>query len=193
MNNTPSSNWSQNGEPDPHGDHFHGKREELVLGNLTDDQLANAVFIHNHRHLDVEAVLSGEPSSITLLTAAKERIRWLSRQASWPTGRITVIGEESFSLNLTTREVLLNLAKQMEWNCLPTGGFEDRAYIAFEITGIIVDEGTGQTEAVSVDHPDITQWSIYGRTETHLACALHDCDSLEDAKARALLLNKIYQ
>lgn len=78
--NTPSSLWSQKGEPDPHGDTYNCKRSDLPLGHLTDDQLANAVFLHNHRELDLNAILAGEPSSIALLTAAKERIRWLSRE-----------------------------------------------------------------------------------------------------------------
>lgn len=78
--NTPSSLWSQKGEPDPHGDTYNCKRSDLPLGHLTDDQLANVVFLHNHRELDLNAILAGEPSSIALLTAAKERIRWLSRE-----------------------------------------------------------------------------------------------------------------
>jgi hypothetical protein len=76
---TPSAKWRENGEQDPHGERYSCERAALALGRMTDDELANAVFMHDHRGLDIEAILSGEPSSIGLLTAAKDRIRWLSR------------------------------------------------------------------------------------------------------------------
>jgi len=79
-NKTPAAEWREAGQDDPHGDRYSCEREALALGHLSDDQLANAVFAHNHRELDLAAVMSGEPSSITLLTAAKQRIRWLSRK-----------------------------------------------------------------------------------------------------------------
>lgn len=81
---TPSSRWAENGEPDPHGNSYACERASLALGKLTDDELANAVFMHDHRNLDLAAILAGEPSSIALLTAAKERIRWLSRMLAHP-------------------------------------------------------------------------------------------------------------
>lgn len=107
--NTPSSHWAENGEDDPHGTRFNCKRSELALGRMTDDELANAVYMHNHRELDVNAILAGEPSSIALLTAAKERIRWLSRRQVgardlfWngtdhgclPEGKVTAVSVES--------------------------------------------------------------------------------------------------
>lgn len=62
---TVAAKWRENGEDDPHGDHYDCEREKLCMGNLTDDELANAVFL--------------EPN-IGTLTAAKERIRWLSRE-----------------------------------------------------------------------------------------------------------------
>ena len=91
---TPDLKWLANGEPDPHGRHFQpdnieellankASRKDILLayhgamraadakfGNMTDDQLANAVFLYDHR---------GGLQSIMFLTAAKERIRWLSR------------------------------------------------------------------------------------------------------------------
>jgi hypothetical protein len=76
---TPAAQWREKGEADPFGKEYDCERAALTLGRLTDDELANAVFLHDHRTLDVEAILRGEPSSIALLTAAKERIRWLSR------------------------------------------------------------------------------------------------------------------
>lgn len=62
---TPSALWRASGEPDPFGKNYDCERAELSSGHLTDDQVANAVFL--------------DPS-IVFLTAAKERIRWLSRK-----------------------------------------------------------------------------------------------------------------
>lgn len=62
---TPSSRWASNGEPDPHGRVYDCERAALAHGGMTDDELANAVFL--------------EPSMGHLM-AAKDRIRWLSRR-----------------------------------------------------------------------------------------------------------------
>lgn len=67
---TPAARWRANGEADPHQDLCDCERAQLAHGKLTDDELANAVFMCDHR-------TSFE--SIGWLTAAKERIRWLSR------------------------------------------------------------------------------------------------------------------
>lgn len=64
---TPTHDWTE----DPHGDRYDCKRSDLYMGELTDDALANACYICNHRtSLD----------SINYLVAVKDRIRWLSRQ-----------------------------------------------------------------------------------------------------------------
>jgi len=195
---TTSSSWFDKNEVDPHEKRFTDvERTTLALGRLTDDQLANAVYLHNHREMNFEAILSGEPSSIALLTAAKERIRWLSRKTNWPVDKITVIGDEHISTearehagSATFFKAVLN---QMEWNCLRDGKFEDDVYTAFDVAGIIVDEKTGETEAVSVHDPRVTQWAIYGRLSDTTAIALHDSDSLDEALTRVMVLAKIYQ
>lgn len=64
---TPAARWRENGEPDPHGDRYNGERSSLCRGDVTDDELANEVYLH---------------PNIGNLTAAKERIRWLSRKLS---------------------------------------------------------------------------------------------------------------
>ena len=62
---TPASRWRENGDSDPfEGHHYDKERALLCLGNLTDDEIANAVYL--------------DPN-IGNLTGAKERIRWLSR------------------------------------------------------------------------------------------------------------------
>lgn len=78
-NTTAAAEWREAGKDDPHSSRYDCERAALAMGSLTDDQLANAVFTHDHRDLDLQAILAGEPSSIGLLTAAKDRIRWLSR------------------------------------------------------------------------------------------------------------------
>ncbi len=62
---TPAAMWRENGEEDPHGTDYDCERAKLCRGDLTDDQLANEVYLN---------------PGIANLTAAKERIRWLSRQ-----------------------------------------------------------------------------------------------------------------
>lgn len=62
---TPGAHWREQGKPDPHGARYLCDRRELCHGEMTDDELANAVYLN---------------PTIDLLTAAKDRIRWLSRQ-----------------------------------------------------------------------------------------------------------------
>lgn len=85
---TPSSRWASAGEPDPHGTTYDCERAALALGDMTDDELANAVFLHGDSRPSTADLISGKallPSAY--LTAAKDRIRWLSRklQAALPT------------------------------------------------------------------------------------------------------------
>lgn len=182
---TPSSNWSQKGESDPLGDRSTQHRHELTLGELTDDQLANSVFLHNHREVNV-----GVPSSFALLTAAKERILWLSHQVSWPTCNVSVSGEPDAVIDVGTHAFFKSLSQQLEWNALPDFKLGDRQYQAFEVCGIIVEDGEN-VQSVPVGTPGVTQWGVYGKNED-LWWALHDCDSLEDAMTRAGLLAKVY-
>ncbi len=76
---TPSSRWAANGEPDPHGSRYDCERAALVMGDLSDDELANAVFLHGNEQPSVAQIVAGAMLPIAYLTAAKDRIRWLSR------------------------------------------------------------------------------------------------------------------
>jgi hypothetical protein len=79
---TPAAQWRENGEPDPHGDRYACERAALALGSLTDDEVANGVFMHGNTPLDINRVIAKDPkyhAPIVWLTAAKDRIRWLSR------------------------------------------------------------------------------------------------------------------
>lgn len=78
---TPTSKWHACGESDPHGSDYNCARSQLMMGDLTDDEMANAVFLYGNRTPPIEDVISGKARMpIVYLTAAKERIRWLSRQ-----------------------------------------------------------------------------------------------------------------
>lgn len=79
---TPAAQWREKGEPDPHGTDYDGERAALTLGKLTDDELANGVFLNADQPMNIERILARDPEyhpPIVWLTAAKERIRWLSR------------------------------------------------------------------------------------------------------------------
>jgi hypothetical protein len=68
---TPAANWREDGAKDPFGDQYNCERSELAMGYLTDDELANEVFLYDHHN---------GLASMPRPTAAKERIRWLSRK-----------------------------------------------------------------------------------------------------------------
>jgi hypothetical protein len=76
---TPSSNWKETGAEDPHGSRFDVERGQLVLGHLTDDEMANAVYMHGNAKLTHAQILAGELMPHAYLTGARDRIRWLSR------------------------------------------------------------------------------------------------------------------
>lgn len=74
---TPPSEWSVMGKDDPHGSYYSSnERNNLAMGNFTDDQLANAAFLLGDGY-------SQPFSGIAVLTGAKERIRWLSRRVNF--------------------------------------------------------------------------------------------------------------
>lgn len=77
---TPSSHWSADGKPDPHGNTYDCERAGLCMGNLTDDELANGAFLNYDQPLNVAGILAGTyHPPIAWMTAVKDRIRWLSR------------------------------------------------------------------------------------------------------------------
>lgn len=82
MPKTPAANWREEGREDPHGNQYDCARATLVLGDLTDDELANAVYLHGDAQSPkISDVISGKAiMPIVYLNAAKDRIRWLSRQ-----------------------------------------------------------------------------------------------------------------
>lgn len=78
---TPASHWQVEGQADPHGKAYDIERASLPLGWLSDDELANGVFMNYNAPLDVQGILEKRcHSPIAWVTAAKDRIRWLSRR-----------------------------------------------------------------------------------------------------------------
>lgn len=78
---TPGARWREVGGQDPHGDRYDCERASLAMGHLSDDELANAVFLCGNEQPSFEQMLSKDyvlPAAY--LTAAKDRIRWLSRK-----------------------------------------------------------------------------------------------------------------
>lgn len=75
---TPAAKWREKGEVDPHGTSYDIERAQLALGHLSDDELANSVFLQGgDRSSELLAGRARMP--IIYLIAGKERIRWLSR------------------------------------------------------------------------------------------------------------------
>lgn len=87
---TPAARWRQEGEADPHAGHYDGERARLILGKLTDDELANGAFLEYDRRLDITRALAKDPDyhpPIVWMQAVKDRIRWLSRSLVAACGR----------------------------------------------------------------------------------------------------------
>lgn len=112
---TPAAQWRLDGELDPHGTDYDGERATLTLGQLTDDELANGVFMNADQPMDIARILARDPNyhpPIAWLTAAKERIRWLSRalvkaQGAAPLPRATDAADK----DAVTREQVAEWAK----------------------------------------------------------------------------------
>lgn len=52
---TPAAKWREAGEADPHAGVYDCERHQLTCGSMTDDELANAVFLHDHAKFDMPA------------------------------------------------------------------------------------------------------------------------------------------
>lgn len=91
----PDMNWLAEGKEDPHPTYVNQTRENLTLADYTDDELANAVYMSGDisREEDTQRMMAAHKvgaryiSKIALLTAAKERIRWLTRRLAVAEGR----------------------------------------------------------------------------------------------------------
>lgn len=78
---TPAALWRTRGEPDPHPDLVDRERAQLPMGQLTDDQLADAAFMNYDQKPSAEDLIFRRAwTPLMWMTAVKERVRWLSRQ-----------------------------------------------------------------------------------------------------------------
>lgn len=156
---TPSSTWHENGEPDPHAGRYDCERHELDMGDLTDDQLANAVFMYGNETPRMEQVVSGAAKMpIVWLTAAKSRIRWLSR-------RLQKREDQTENMALLIRQLARKLDKANPGNelsrnamvYLANNGF--KADLLRKRPGLVVNERTNPCSEVSMP-------SLYGGNST---------------------------
>ncbi len=114
---TPSSHWHTNGEPDPHAGHYDGERAQLTLGKYTDDELANGVYMNYDVRPPLQDIVDGKAHSpIAWVTAAKDRIRWLSRKLEEATAALDAapIGIPCFdNVNNAVEVAILTEAHQL--------------------------------------------------------------------------------
>ncbi|KXS55027.1 MAG: hypothetical protein AWU57_623 [Marinobacter sp. T13-3] len=132
---TPGAHWRVRGDADPHGDRYNGERADLCQGDMTDDELANTVYL--------------DPN-IGNLTAAKERIRWLSRRLADATNTpATPVPEGLRQAIMQVRPLICNCS----WNpddhaadC-PVKILDTALFAALE-------DAQGQSDETAADQPD---------------------------------------
>lgn len=78
---TPNAEWLVNGANDPFDGRYNCERNELPMGDLTDYDFANKMFLHGDEQPSIQELIAGtKKRPIVWLTAGKDRIRWLSFQ-----------------------------------------------------------------------------------------------------------------
>lgn len=81
---TPPAKWLVLGKDDPHGSLYSSSmRSRIAMGDWTDDMIGNALYLMGDSLNEPERSLSRAISGIGVLTAGKERIRWLSRRVTF--------------------------------------------------------------------------------------------------------------
>lgn len=147
------------------------KREALALGNIGDDELAELIFEHYTGGPSLKAIegmtledikQSFKCSGMLYLTAAKERIRWLSRRL-----------ESKLGSN----------ASDLLWNNRDNGRLpEEQTWKGFEIVPLL----NGQTCAPE----EADTYRLCGVTST-VTYWLHTCHSYSEALERKIVLDKL--
>ena len=133
---TPSSHWRAEGQADPHAGHYDGERAALIMGNLTDDQLANAAFMFynddpslqtlSDRWLphwpfyndypSLQDVMDGKAfPPIAYMTAVKDRIRWLSRSLERVVSERDALAAELKGVRVTQQAPTTEDINLQEW------------------------------------------------------------------------------
>lgn len=89
---TPSAKWRAEGKEDPHAGQYDCERGALPNGDMTDDELANAIFLD-------------EPTTF-LRHTAQVRIRWLSRKLEETLALLEKMSRHANLLDKTLDDVL---------------------------------------------------------------------------------------
>lgn len=160
---THAADWRAEGKEDPHGNHYNKERSRLALGDMTDDALANAVFLYGDSTPNMNDVIAGKAlMPIAYLTAAKERIRWLSRRLESKLGA---------------------KASDLLWDNRDNGRLpEGQTWKDFEIVPLL----NGQTCAPE----EADTYRLCGITST-VTYWLHTCHSYSEALERKIVLDKL--
>ncbi|HHH1243223.1 TPA: hypothetical protein ACPZRO_001397 [Yersinia enterocolitica] len=152
VKSTPAANWRQEGKTDPHNTRYECQRVDLTMGQLTDDEIANAVFLCDHRT---------SFDSIVYLTAAKDRIRWLSRSNEALIAQLEAAQKERDELKMKLSDAGCLL---VEWKQRVEKAENERDLltvqleIATERSGINFDRAQKAEAALSVAQLDATRW-----------------------------------
>lgn len=86
---TPNANWMVNGEPDPFEGRYNCLRDSLPMGEMSDYEFANNLYLFGDEQPQLHELLAGtKKRPIVWLTAAKDRIRWLSFQLALAHGYV---------------------------------------------------------------------------------------------------------
>ncbi|ENG0954489.1 hypothetical protein ABSL26_004320 [Yersinia enterocolitica] len=152
VKSTPAANWRQEGKTDPHNTRYECQRVDLTMGQLTDDEIANAVFLCDHRT---------SFDSIVYLTAAKDRIRWLSRSNEALIAKLEAAQKERDELKMKLSDAGCLL---VEWKQRVEKAENERDLLAVQLeiaterSGINFDRAQKAEAALSVAQLDATRW-----------------------------------
>lgn len=152
VKSTPAANWRQEGKTDPHNTRYECQRVDLTMGQLTDDEIANAVFLCDHRT---------SFDSIVYLTAAKDRIRWLSRSNEALIAQLEAAQKERDELKMKLSDAGCLL---VEWKQRVEKAENERDLLAVQLeiaterSGINFDRAQKAEAALSAAQLDATRW-----------------------------------
>lgn len=108
---TPPARWAVLEQADPHGTLYScNQRSRLCMGNFSDDEIANSVFLLGDSAHETPGSLSRAFSGIGVLTAAKERIRWLSRRVGFLEGEFIKLKPRMYTVR--NGDTLYGIAKR---------------------------------------------------------------------------------
>ncbi len=135
MSDTPSAKWKIEGKEDPFGTTYNCKRSDLGMGDLTDDEMANAVFLYGDKNPSIQQLMDGSVKmGMVYLMAAKDRIRWLSRQND-------AKQQEVEALKAAIREILKQHIDCTDTNIFNGGDAIERREVAIESAVKLLNKG----------------------------------------------------